>query len=287
MRNILVIIVLLPLVTGCLAKRDFRSRTERPRKNTAYTLAHKEFNVGIGLMGQSTYNLLLNAEFAAGIGNKWEVGANLGHAALGIMSVYGKYNFIDKKWWALAARVGVTWIHVKAVWALPDQYREPLGKINILSIPIEIHSSFPVADWVGLHLSVGYIPSQIFGKINEDTLFINSDAGANLVYLRPNITFYIAERVEVYLAARLLLWGGRYGEVAAEATNNEDLILGARSTSFTQFEFRDKSFFVFGANAKFGKVTYLGLWAMVQGARANAALVAMPVIPGLDLFWRF
>jgi hypothetical protein len=134
---------------------------------------------------------------------------------------------------------------------------------------------------------VGYLPSQLFGKINKDTLFLDGDIGSNQVYLRPNITLYIAERVQVFLTARLLLWGGRYGEVAAETTNNEDLIVGFRSSSWTKFEFRDRSFLTFGADVKLGKVTYLRLWAIVQGSNTNSALLPLPVIPGLDVSWRF
>jgi hypothetical protein len=239
------------------------------------------------LLGQNPYDFVLGADFAAGIGDRWEVGVNLAHAVFGVMNVYGKYNFIDKKWWALGAEVGVTWIHVKSVWAIPEKYRDALGNIDILSIPIEIHSSFPVADWVGLHLSVGYLHSQLFGKINEETLFLDGDIGSSQVYLRPNITLYIAKRIQVFVTARLLLWGGRYGEVAAEVTNNDDLIIGFRSSQFTELEFGDRSFIQLGVDAKFGKYTYVRLWAIFNGAVAQSGIFSSSVLPGLDLFWRF
>jgi hypothetical protein len=287
MRKFVFILALLPLVTGCLATRNFRDPKERPRKDTAYTLPHKQFQAGLTLLGQNPYDFVLGADFAAGIGDRWEVGVNLAHAVFGVMNVYGKYNFIDKKWWAMGATLGVTWIHVKSVWAIPEKYRDALGNVDILSIPIEIHSSFPVADWVGLHLSAGYLHSQFFGKINEETLFLDGDIGSHQVYLRPNITLYIAERIQVFLAARLLLWGGRYGEVAAEATNNDDLIIGFRSTGFNEFEFGGKSFIKFGVEAKFGKYTYLRLWAVYNGSVSNSNLFSTPILPGLDLYWRF
>ncbi len=287
MRNLLLMLILVPFVAGCLATRNFKDPKERPRKGTAYTLTHKEFNVGVTLLGQNPYDLLLKGEFAAGIGDRWEVGVNLAHAAFGIMNVYGKYNFIDKKWWALGAKLGVTWIHVKAIWAIPEEYRDPLGNVDILSIPIEIQSSFPVADWVGLHLTVGYLHSQLFGKINEESLFLNGDIGSSQIYLKPLITLYIAERFQAFVAGRLMVWGGRYGEVTSEAKLDEQVLVGFRSANWNELDFRERSFLSFGVDAKFGKYTYLRIWARFNGAASQSKLFPSPILPGLDLFWRF
>lgn len=287
MRKGIAILILLPFLTGCLATRNFRDPKERPREGTAYTLTHKEFSTGLTLLGQSPYDLFLKVDFAAGIGDQWEVGINLAHAAFGVINVYGKYNFIDKKWWALGAKLGVTWIHVSAVWAIPEEYRDALGNVDILSIPIEIQSSFPVADWVGLHLTVGYLHSELFGDINEDSLFLNGDIGSRQIYLKPLITFYLNERILVFVGGRLLVWGGMYEQVEAEANLSDSAIVGIRSANWKELDFQQRSYITIGVNAKFGKYTYLGLAVVLNGAATQSQLFSSPVLPVLDLSWRF
>lgn len=291
MKKILAVLILLPVVSGCLATRNFRDPKERPRESTAYTLTHGEFNIGLGLLGQGAYNLLINGQFAAGIGGKGgkgEVGVNLGHAAFGIVSVYGKYNFIDKKWWALSARVGLTWIYPKLVWAIPSQYRDPLGDINVLSIPVEITASFPVADWVGLHLTAGYRASALFGKIEEETAFLDSDIGSHHVYLRPEITFYLFEKVQLFIGGRLLLWGARWEQIASDITVEDGIFVGVQSAKWRQLDFAQGSFLRFGLDMKFGKYTYMRLWAIFNGSLSESDLLSSsPILPGLEFAWRF
>jgi hypothetical protein len=273
--------------SGCLGPRNFQSPKERITTNTAYTLTKGEMRANVGILSSDLESFGVTAGFAYGFGKHAEVAANLGHAGLGILNVRGKYNFVDKKWWALGAQLGVVWIRPSAVWALGEATQQRYTGIDILSFPLEISSSFPVAKWVSLHLAAGYTHTEIFGTIDDQVLFFDGSLGMRKVYLEPVIMFYFAERAAVFLGGHLQVWGAARTNLEVETEIVPGFNAGARSDDWVDIAFEDRSHLAVGFELRFGKTTHTRLNIVYNGAFSRNQIIAIPIAPVLDVYWRF
>ncbi|MCP4197678.1 MAG: hypothetical protein GY762_11065 [Proteobacteria bacterium] len=276
------------LSSGCLSTRNFQAPKERITNGTAYTLTKGEMQVNVGVLTTELQNFGVEAGFTYGFGKHGEVAANLGHAGLGILNVRCKYNFIDEKWWALGIQLGLIWIRPSAVWILGEPTRQRYEGLDILSFPLEISSSFPVADWVGLSLTAGYAHTEIFGTIDDQVRFFDGSMGMRQLYLEPLVMFYIAQQAAVYIGAHLQVWGAARTRV--ERVESEILPgfnAGARSDDWIDIPFEERSHLAVGFELRFGKTFHTRLNILYNGAFSRNGIVRVPIAPALEMYWRF
>jgi hypothetical protein len=275
------------LTSGCLSKRNFHNPKERITSGTAYTLTKGEMQVNVGILTTELQNFGVEAGFSYGFGKHGEVAANLGHAALGILNLRSKYNFIDEKWWALGIQLGLVWIRPSAVWILGEPTRQRYEGLDILSFPLELSSSFPVADWVSLNLTAGYTHTEIFGTIDGQVRFFDGSVGMRTVYLEPLVMFYIARQAAVYIGAHLQVWGAAQTRVEVESEILPGFNAGARSDDWVSIPFEARSDLLVGFELRFGKTFHTRLNILYNGAFSRNGIVRVPIAPTLEVYWRF
>jgi hypothetical protein len=174
-----------------------------------------------------------------------------------------------------------------AVWILGDPTRQRYEGLDILSFPLEISSSFPVAEWVGLHLAAGYTHTEIFGTIDDQVRFLDGSMGMRQVYLEPVIMFYIAELAAVYIGAHLQVWGAAQTRVEGEFVVLPGFNAGVRSDDWVSIPFEDRSHLVVGFELRFGKTFHTRLNILYNGAFSRTDIVRVPIAPALEVYWRF
>ena len=275
------------MTTGCIALRNFKDPKERLTTRTAYTLTAREVRADVELAGQDTHNLVANLGVTAGFGRHAEAGVNLAHGVMGVVNVHAKYNFIDMKKWALGVRVGFFWVYPPAIWALPDEFKNALGGVRIVSVPFDVIASFPLWEMAGLHLGLGYVHSDLFGEIETDTDFLASDIGVRKLHIDPMLEVCFAERVTVFTGARILLWGALVERTSMKVEVEEGVIVGARSVEWARMSASAGTSGLVGLEMKFGKTIHLRIYAVLNGLLSKVGLFDSPVLPGVDVYWRF
>lgn len=274
-------------LTGCLAKRDFLDPKQRVTQHTAYTLAKGQVRTGIGLVGQQSSDLGVRMDLAVGLSDHVDIGANIGHAAFGVVNVYGDFNFLDFKHFALGSSLNFVWIKPSIIWILPDDIRSDLGDINILSIPLELVSSYPINNWLQFDLAAGYTWSKLSGEISSETELIDSSIGTRQLYLRPAVQFHIASRANLFIRGKLLLHGVFYDDVTTRTDVTEGIVVTTTSQEWKKLSFDRGSDVSAGIQVKFYEHTYMTLWMTYNGAFSRSNLIDSPVLPGVDILWRF
>jgi hypothetical protein len=65
------------------------------------------------------------------------------------------------------------------------------------------------------------------------------------------------------------------------------IFVGVRSAGWQEVDQASYSFVRAGVDMKFGTVTYLRLWVMFNGSLSEDDIISSPIVPGLEISWRF
>jgi hypothetical protein len=281
-----VVILLLLGMTSCMAHRNFRARDERITHYTAYTVPKRETRIGAGLVGRGVGELGVNFGVTHGVTSRFQVGANVAHAAIGVLNVGIKGTFVDRGRFGLGGSARLLRAQPKNIWLLPEEAREPIADIDLIVIPIKLHSSYPLAPWTSLQLGVGYTHSEIVGPIHTDAALIEGGLGARVVRVEPGVHFYMGGRVALVMSASLAPYAWGRANLAAESEISEGVIAGVRSSEWRPLDFDQTARYLVGVEMRFGrrKFTHMQLYG-VRGALSRAGILP-PFVPGVNFYWR-
>lgn len=268
-----------------MTKRDFRAPAQRPVHRTAYTLQRNEHEVDVGVGGVDLKNAGANVGYHYGVGAGGQIGINLAHASLAILSAELKWNFVDRRWWALGAEADILFARPRYVWLLPSDIRDDAGNLSLLSVPLRLRLSFPVSEWFSFHVSPGYTASAVFGDIERENETIETGAGLRLAFVEVITHFYIAGRVMLFAGGFFPYHAQARVNIAGERQIEEGLVVGTRITDWRSVPFSETYRAWGGVELRFGRkiFTHLQLFASVSPL---SRLADIPVSPGLNLYWR-
>jgi len=270
---------------GCPATTQFHHKDHRPTDYTAHTLNKNEWRVGLGVVGTNYDTLGLSTDVRMGVMDGLEFGTNAAHDALGILNLDGKYRFVGGDWGEMALRAGIKWVNPSNIWILPEKKRAELGDINLIMIPLEIRSSFPINDWFGLHVHLGYIHSEIAGDVQSGSTLVNAGFGAREAYIQSYLTFSLWDKALLSLGAQVPVWGSVWYSGELENELAPGVVAGARTAQWKRLDMKELTTSFLMIESRFWESTYLRL-SVVQGLRfLNKRVPA--ALPAAELYWRF
>lgn len=278
------LLALLLLTSGCVHARNFQSPGERITAHTAYAESRR-VRVDVDLLSADAQQFVANVGVrVAAVRGRLDFGLNLAHGALGVVSADSKLTFVDRRWFGLGGRVGLTYVNPKSIWLLPPALRAELGSFNLLSVPIELWASFPIVHWFAVHVGISYQSSSMWGSFQGDALLADATIAERSVAVSPDLHFFVARRVALVGGVRLPLSAQLVSEVDTQIDLAEDLRVGIRSVEWADRDFGSRLRFNVGAETRFGRNTHLRLMLNVGAFRPLDILL---ISPSLSLYWRF
>jgi hypothetical protein len=271
-------------VGGCVHARDFRAPADRITHRTAYTLQKHEGRVEVDLVGQGVDDLGLNVGVHGGVTKRFQLGANLAHAGFGLVNAAAKVNLLDHPVAGVGVSTGIIYANPKVIWALPSSVKEALGDIHMIVIPSELTTTFPLTEWMGLHLTAGYKHVDMFGDFDGDSVLAKGGFGSRDVYFQPTADFYLGHRVALRLSAHLSAWAAARANVAAESEVEPGVVAGVIGEEWRRLSFAATSNYVAGLEVRFARNTFMQL-ACVFGRFKPFSEI--PVVPAIRFYWLF
>lgn len=275
---------LLGLASGCVHARDFRSPSGRITRATAYT-DHARVRVDVDALDLTPHRLVFNAGISAtAIRSRLSFSLNAAHAAVGALSVGSKFTLVDRRWYALGGSAELLYLNPRSLWVLRPALREELGRLHVVSLPVQLWNSFPVLHWLQLHLGVGYQHATVLGGIAGGQLVADADLAQRSLDLMPHLHFVVGQRVALLAGARLPMFRQVVSAVNAEVETQPGVRVGLRSVEWIRLAPVSSWTLEFAAQTRFGATTHLRAGINVSAFRPLQLLV---VSPSLSLFWRF
>lgn len=277
-------LALVLLIGGCVHARNFQAPAQRMTPHTAYAESRR-VRIDADLLSSDSQQFVLDVGIrVAAVRGRLDFGLNLAHGAIGMISADTKFTFVDSRCFGLGGRVGLTYLNPKTIWFLPPTLREALGSFNLLSVPIELWTSFPIVHWFAFHVGMSYQQGSIWGDLQADALLADATIAERSVAVTPHLNFFIARRLALVGEVRLPVFTQTVSEVDAELELAQDLRVGIRSVEWTDRAFGSRLRFNAGAETRFGRNTHLRLMVNFGAFRPLDILV---VSPSLSLYWRF
>ena len=274
----------LALASACVHPRDFQAPGERLTRSTAYA-EQARVRVDTDLLAPDAQRFVANLGVTvAAVPRHLDFSVNLLHAAIGAVAVQSKFTVLDTRGYGLGGRVGLTYTTPATFYFLPRSLRQTLGSFHLLSTPIELWQSFPVARWFAGHLGLGYRFGSVWGRIDGDELFLDASLSQRSLTAIPVLDFFVARRVALRAYARLPLFTQVAEVTDATYALDPDVVVGVRSVEWVRRPFVRTVQLGFAAETRFGANTHLRLGVHLWAFRPIRAL---DVVPSLTLYWRF
>jgi len=225
---------------------------------------------------------VIRAEY--GIYKDAEIGTNAAHDAIGVVNLYGKYMFYSTGDFSFSANLGLKWFNPKNFWILSAEKRDELSAVNVYMIPVALTGSYVAADWIGLHLRLGYTFSTVDGALSEGDALAEGGVGGHEVFLQPALTMYPLEGVAVILGAQLPVYSGVYVNTYAETEVYPGVVAGGKVKEFQKLDVKEMNTLYLAVQLCWGSLN-LRLTA-TKGLRFFNEHIKT-VLPGAEVFWRF
>ncbi len=183
---------------------NLQAPEDASRRYSAYTLPTGTWGIDIGALGIGGGDTFAKLGVAYGFGAGVEAGINVAHAGVGLFNIAGGWHFIDTRYFDLGAHLSVWYGHGDWFWILGEAAQKLVSNIDVLSVPVELTASMPVARSLQLDLSVGYRYAEIFGSVgNEDTIYIDSQFGLRQFAARPGTRWFFWDNTALEVHALL------------------------------------------------------------------------------------
>jgi hypothetical protein len=171
---------------------------------SAYSLPGGTWGIDVGALGIGGGDSFAKLGVGYGIGAGVEVGLNLAHAGVGLLNVTSRWHFVDTRYFDLGVRASFWYGHGDWFWILGDAAKKLVSGIDIVSIPVEITASTPIARFLQIDLGAGYRYAEIFGGVgNEDSIYVESQFGMRQAALRPGTRWFFWDNTALELHATL------------------------------------------------------------------------------------
>ena len=198
------------------AEGDLQSPEQASTRYSAYTLPTHVWSVEAGALGVGGGDVVALMGVTYGLGAGLQVSANLAHFSVGMFNAGAAWQFVDTRYFDLAARAGAWYGHGKWYWIATPAAEKLVSKIDVFSVPLELTASSTPARWVELDLSVSYAYATIFGSSPpRRSAFTDNQLGLQQFSLRPGARFFLADHTALELFTKLPL----YSAVPLEGTD--------------------------------------------------------------------
>ena len=142
---------------------------------------------------------------AYGLGAGFEIDANLAHSSVGLLNVTSRWHFLDTRYVDLGVSLGFVYGNGAWFWVGTDFTRALIADLDIISVPLAVTASFPVANWIAFDLHTQYTHAEIFGSVGGEgrVFYFDSGFGVRQAFVRPGAHISISDSTEIEAFATL------------------------------------------------------------------------------------
>ena len=171
---------------------------------SAYSVPQGMWALDIGAFGISSGDAFAKIGATYGVGHGLQFEVNLAHMGLGLLNFSANWHFVDTRYFDLGASVGVWYGHGEWFWIAQGAAKTIASKLDVVSIPIAVTASAPLASWLQLDLGLQYTYGDIYGATTADiSLFEDAEIGLRQLFFRPVARLYISDNTSFELSAKL------------------------------------------------------------------------------------
>jgi hypothetical protein len=202
-----------------------------------------------GALGLGGGDALMKIGVAYGLGAGLELQANLAHWGTGILNLAGVWQFVDTRYFNLAARAGFWYGNGDWVWILTEAGEQLIADLDVLYVPLVLASSMPVSKRLQFDFDVRYNYSNIFGSVTTNgTFFRDGPFGMRQFAVRPGVRVFLTDNTEFDVSSLLPIYSART-YARPDGTDAEFTSVPFSKTWALEFGLRSRL-----ANAVFGSV---------------------------------
>ena len=232
------------------APADLQSPEQRDTRNSAYSLPRGMWGFDAGALGLGGGDALLKLGVAYGLGAGVELQVNLAHWGAGILNFAAVWQFVDTRYFHLAARAGIWYGNGDWVWILTEAGEELVADLDVLNVPLVLASSMPVSKRLQFDFDVRYTYADIFGSVTANgTFFRDAPFGMRQLAVRPGVRIFLTDSTEVDLSTSLPIYSARsYARPDGDRTDD--------SNEFTDVPFSKTWAAEFGLRSRLAKAVF-------------------------------
>jgi hypothetical protein len=228
-----------------------QSPEQRDTRNSAYSLPRGMWAFDAGALGLGGGDALLKLGVAYGLGAGVELQVNLAHWGAGILNFAAVWQFVDTRYFHLAARAGIWYGNGDWVWILTEAGEELVADLDVLNVPLILASSMPVSKRLQFDFDVRYTYADIFGSVTaKGTFFRDAPFGMRQLALRPGVRIFLTDSTEVDVSSSLPIYSARtYARPDGNRTDGSDV-------EFTDVPFSKTWAAEFGLRSRLAKAVF-------------------------------
>ena len=229
---------------------DLQSPEQRDTRNSAYSLRRGMWAFDAGALGLGGGDALMKLGVAYGLGAGVELQLNLAHWGAGILNFAAVWQFVDTRYFHLAARAGIWYGNGDWVWILTEAGEELVADLDVLNVPLILASSMPVSKRLQFDFDVRYTYADIFGSVTANgTFFRDAPFGMRQLAVRPGVRIFLTDSTEVDLSTSLPIYSARsYARPDGDRTDE--------SNEFTDVPFSKTWAAEFGLRSRLAKALF-------------------------------
>jgi hypothetical protein len=259
-----------------------QSPEQRSTRFSAYSVPANTWSIDAGALGVNGDELYGRLGVSYGLGGGVQLAANLLHWSVGLFGLDARWTFLDTRYFALAASVGVLFGHGDWMWFLAPTAKKLVSGSNMFAVPIGLTASAPLTRWLQVDLRMEYQYTEYFGELgNGSSFYATSQIGARQFVLRPTLRFFLSDATAFEFGATLPIY--TQIPVEAEAT----LAAGNQTRSGSRYA---EANFNAGWNIEGGVRSRLQPWlyatVRMHYGRVAKALYGAPLYPSFSLEFR-
>ena len=229
-----------PLATGETAPPlDLQSPALRSTQYSAYTLVPGTWSIEITALGSSANDLYGLLGVGYGFKHGFQLDVNLVHWIAAVFDVELKWNFLERRHFALGAGVGFLYAHGAWIWVLGDATRSLIADVDLFSLPLALTASAPINRWLQFDLTVAYRHTLVQGTLQAGrSIYAESEIGARQLVVRPTGRLFVSDSTALEVSAKLPVFNRVPYEVDPNVTVR-DKSYGKPRNGYAQADFSE------------------------------------------------
>lgn len=272
-------------LSACVRERDLRAPADRPTTQDAYTETAGTGRIDVAIGGTTGVDVAVAIGVRVGLPARFEVGANFAHYGAGMFNASLRWNPVDLRSFALGVEIHPGFMRPQWMWYLDlvdPEIPGVLAKMTLMTIPIAVVGTFPVADPVLLTVALGYDHTEIFGTIDADVLWFEGSLGSRRLWAGPAAHFLVGRVLVIEASAKIPIATWVATAFESSSTVEDGVVVGVRSAEWQPVTFGRGVSGQVVAELRAGDTHLrLGIGTGPLMRKAGA-----PVFPFLGAYWR-
>ncbi len=190
--------------------------------------------VEAGIGGTTGYELGALAGLRVGVTPRLQLGANLAHAALGVVNGHAKVGLFDQGAHSASLSAGVLWLDLgRAYWlpAIQPDVDQALRGVDLVMLPVSVTWTREGSQ-LGIDLTAGWDHAWIVGRPSSEVVILDGALGVRRAWVAPALRVPLSEAFVLGARGTLPLLAMGRTVATAEVLVQDGVVAGVRSSEW-------------------------------------------------------